>query len=177
MTKLLDFLDVSLTDASGFPRLLCELDPLHLEDAAAALAGAIAERRIGVNLRLHDVWTSHHTGRSTGPVEETDLALLKAGLLQNIGTPATPAPAEHLHGLIAKSVWLEVMEAVDAGLGLPLRVEGHDWSVTDPGGDGLTVYATPRGFCFRLWESATNCHPASRPDHPAAFCQEVEPLR
>ena len=104
MAILLGFLDVSLTDASGFPRLLCELDPSHLEDAAAALAEAVAARRIGFNPRLHDVWTSHHTGGSTVPVEENDLELLKAGLLQNIGTPAEPAPAEHLHGLIAESV-------------------------------------------------------------------------
>ena len=150
---LIDFLDVSVTDVSGFPRLLCELDPSHLENAAAALAAAVAERRIGFNPRLHDVWTLHHTGRSMDPVEETDLALLKAGMLENIGTPVEPAEGRHLHGLVAEAVWFEVMEAVDAGLGLPLRVEGHDWSVTDPGGDGLTVYATPDGFCFRLWES------------------------
>jgi hypothetical protein len=150
---LLDFLDVSLTDASGFPRLHCELDPSHLEDAATALAEAIAERRIAVNPRLHEVWTSRHAGRRTDPVEGTDLELLEASLLENIGTPSNPAAARHLHGLIAEAVWFEVIEATDAGLGLPLRIEGHDWSVNDPGGDGLTVYATPHGFCFRLWES------------------------
>jgi len=150
---LFDFLDVSISNANGFPRLQCELDPAHLEDGAAALAVAIAARRIGSNPRLYEVWASHQVGRSTGSVQEIDLELFKAGLLQNIGTPDRPAPAQHLNGLIAESVWLEVMDAVDAGLGQPLRIEGHDWSATDHGGDGLTVYNTTDGLCFRLWES------------------------
>ena len=41
----------------------------------------------------------------------------------------------------------------DVGLGIPIRLESHDWSVTDPGGDGLTVYGTAGSYCFRLWES------------------------
>ena len=60
----------------------------------------------------------------------------------------------HLHGLVAESIWLEVVADVNVGHGLPVRTEGHDWSATDPGGDGLTVYVTADGgFCFRLWES------------------------
>ena len=153
IAMMLDYLNVSLTDESGFPRLRCELDPSEVEEAALCLARFIVERRIGVNPRLHGVWMSHHSGRSTERVEETDLELLKASLLQNIGTPEKRAPDDHLNGLIAEAIWLVVMEAVDAGLGLPLRIEGHDWSATDHGGDGLTVYQTTNGLCFRLWES------------------------
>ena len=45
------------------------------------------------------------------------------------------------------------MVDVDVGLGIPIRVEGHDYSVTDPGGDGLTVYLSNGHYCYRLWES------------------------
>jgi hypothetical protein len=150
---MFDLLEVSVSDDGGFPRLRCELRSDDVQDAARSLARSIAERRIGVNPRLHELWTSHLEGSSTDPVDETDIQLLKAGLLQNIGTPDQAGPAEHLHGLIAESVWLEVVGAVDVGLGQPLRIEGHDWSVTDPGGDGLTVYRADDGFLFRLWES------------------------
>ena len=68
--------------------------------------------------------------------------------------PQTNQARLSMHGLVAESIWHEVASEIDAGLGLPVRVEGHDWSVTDPGGDGLTVYETSDGgFCFRLWES------------------------
>lgn len=153
MTSVLGFLEVSVTYASGFPRLQGVLDTSHLEDVASALAVSVAERRVGVNSRLHDIWTSHHIGSSTGPVEETDLELLEAGLLEDIGTPADLADPRRLHGLVAEAIWFEVLAAVDAGLGMPIRIEAHGWSVIDPGGDGLTVYTTPGGFCFRLWES------------------------
>ena len=60
------------------------------------------------------------------------------------------------------------------GLGRPVRVEGHDWSVTDPGGDGLTVYLAGSGFCFRLWESKYHGHEAAVRDTVNAACRQVE---
>jgi hypothetical protein len=53
--------------------------------------------------------------------------------------------AEHL-------LWRLLLE-VNRGLGLPVHVEGHDWDVTDRGGDSVAVYQSQTGFAFRLWES------------------------
>ena len=132
----------------------CRLDPERLDAAAALLAEGIARRRIGANTRLHALWQSRRRAASGDPVDARDRQLFAAGLLQNVGTPDQPGPLEQLHGLVAESIWFEVASEVDAGLGVPLRVEGHGWSATDPGGDGLTVYTTANeGFCFRLWES------------------------
>ncbi|WP_419923754.1 hypothetical protein [Candidatus Poriferisocius sp.] len=154
MSNLSDLLDFDLSDTDGFPQLRCRLDPANLDAAAGALADAIAYQRIGVNRRRHQLWRSRRLNPSETPIEESDLQILKAGLLQNVGTPDQPAQDNHLHGLVAEAIWHEVVSNIDAGLGYPLRVEGHAWSVTDPGGDGLTVYEiAARGYCFRLWES------------------------
>ena len=161
MAALLDFLDISVEMEGGFPRLRCELAPVNTIPAAVALAKAVACRRIGVNPRLHDVWISHRSGVATGEVADSDIKLLEDALLQNFGTPTEPADSRHLHGLVAEAVWFEVIRAIDAGLGKPLRIERQPWSVTEPGGDGLTVYATTSGFCFRLWES--KYHGTSKP--------------
>lgn len=104
--------------------------------------------------RLHELWHSRRLDSDDSSVEEGDLQILRAGLLQNIGTPEDPAADAHLRGLVAETIWHEVVANIDAGLGLPIRVEGHDWSATDPGGDGLSVYARDAdSYCFRLWES------------------------
>lgn len=173
MADLLDLLEISISSDDGFPRLICEVAPSHLEQAACALAAAIAKRRLGVNPRLHTLWATYHSGEADGPPDETDLKLLQAALLENIGTPDDPADASHLNGLIAEAVWLEVIEAIDAGLGVPLRVESHDWSVTDPGGDGLTIYATSDGFCFRLWESKHHGTTAPVRDTANLACRQL----
>lgn len=173
MADVLDLLGISISSDAGFPRLTCEVDPSQIEEAASSLAATIAGRRLGVNPRLHELWTKNHSGKAGSP-PDADIKLLKATLLENIGTPDDPADTSHLNGLIAEAVWIEVIKAIDTGLGVPVRVEGHDWSVTDPGGDGLTVYATPEGFCFRLWESKH--HGAATPVRETAnfACRQLQ---
>ncbi len=136
--------------------MYCNLDAGEVSRAAEIVARGIAQRRIGMNPRLHGVWVQHLSPETEeGPsVSDSDKELLVAGLLQNVGSPNAPAPLDHLHGLVAEEIWLEIIAEKDWGLGPPIRVEGHDWSATDPGGDGLTVHALKDGaFCFRLWES------------------------
>ena len=162
-----------LLDDGGYPQLHCRLGHADLPAASAVLADGIARRRIG-NERLYKHWRSRHLDYTSEPLPERDLLILKAGLLQNIGTPADPAHSNHLHGLVAEAIWYEVVSSVDAGLGLPSHIEGHDWSVTDPGGDGLSVYETVEGgHCFRLWES--KYHGASAPVRETVnrACQQV----
>ena len=154
MSNLSELLAIEFYDDAGFAQVRCRLDPASYDGAAEALAKAIADKRIGVNQRLHDLWLSQRLNPSGAYIEDADLLILEASLLQNLGTPDQPAPDEHLHGLVAEAIWREVVSGVDSGLGLPIRVESHDWSSTDPGGDGLTVYlATGHRYCFRLWES------------------------
>ena len=147
-------LNPKLSPVSDWPQLTGSLVPNTLNVAAAVLAVSIVSRRIGVTPRLYKLWRTHWLAPTCEEIDDRDRKLLEAGLLQNLGTPDAPSPLEQLHGLVAESIWHEVASEIDAGLGLPVRVEGHDWSVTDPGGDGLTVYETSDGgFCFRLWES------------------------
>jgi hypothetical protein len=143
-----------LTEEGGVAALYCILEDAHLNEAANVVARGIAKRRIGVNQRLHEVWLEQLALEDRPELPGSDRQLLAASLLQNIGTPTKPAAVEHLYGLVAEELWLQLITEEDMGLGLPIRVEGHDWSATDPGGDGLTVYALQDDdFCFRLWES------------------------
>jgi len=144
---------VQLNSVEGERHLTCELDAADCATAASMIAESIVRRRIGVNPRVHDLW---HEQRSVAPaysISDVDQELLVAGVLTNVGIPDDPAPDLHCNGLVAESVWAELVAAVDAGLGLPLRVEGHDWSVTDSGGDGLTIYRIDDQLLYRLWES------------------------
>ena len=174
MASLIDHLTITIEDPTGYPRLSCELMPSDTADAASALAAAIAQRRIGGNPRLHHVWETHHDGATTDAVTETDAKLFATGLLQNVGTPEDPQDDRYLHGLIAEAVWSEVISSTDAGLGLPIRTEGHEWSVMDHGGDGLTVYASAEDFSFRLWESKH--HGATSPlrDTVTEACRQLK---
>ena len=119
------------------------------------LADSIARRRIEeANPRLYALWRSQLSTSSEALVDARDTLLFEAGLLQNLGTPNQPGSARHLRGLVAEAIWSEVVSGIDVGLGTPLCVEDGHWSVTDPGGDGLSVYETADGgFCFRLWET------------------------
>ena len=139
----------------GVACLYARLDEDDFEAAAFAVAYGIAHRRIGHNDRLFQAWLAAAQAEADeADPSKRDVELLIAGLLQNVGVPESPVTTAHLHGLVAEELWLEVISQHDLGLGIPIRVEGHDWSVTDPGGDGLTVHSVPdEHYCFRLWES------------------------
>ena len=170
-----ELLEIRGSHEEGWPQLRCRLTCEQLDSAAAVLAEGIARRRIGVNQALHERWRSRRLDPSSNPLDANERQLLESGLLQNLGTPDETSSRKQLNGLVAESIWFEVVSEVDAGLGIPIRVEGHNWSVTDPGGDGLTVYATiDGGFCFRLWES--KYHGTKRPVRRTvnAACRQVK---
>ena len=83
---------------------------------------------------------------------ESDRELLEAHLLQNVGTPAEPAPQVHLEGLVVEHLWYALTASYAGALGVPLRVEEPSWSVTDAGLDGLAIYRPQADLVFRLWE-------------------------
>lgn len=175
MSEFTELLQVELRDDGGWPQLHCRLELKHLDLAAVALAEGIARRRIGVNDRVHKQWQTRRLDLTQEPLAAGDLQVLEASLLENLGTPDQPGSDNHLHGLVAESIWSEVVADVDAGLGRPVRVEGHDWSATDPGGDGLTVYVTADdGYCFRLWESKHHGSDAPVRDTVNGACRQVK---
>ena len=137
---------------TGVCCLYGRLEHQQSETAAMSLGCSIARRRLP-DERLLQSWH----GRATGEVDEelsgVDSQVLQAALLENVGSPADPAIDQHLFGLVAEGIWQDVIADTDVGLGTPIRVESHDWSVTDPGGDGLTVYGSNGHYCYRLWES------------------------
>lgn len=151
--SLAEIMEVSVqVTAVGVPYVHAVLPADRYDEAAACLAREIATRRIP-NDYLLTRWDAAAFAENPEPLTERDKTVLSAHLLQNVGTPEHPATESHLTGLIAESLWLNVITRVSVGPGRPLRVEGHDWSATDPGGDGLTVYGTDGQYSFRLWES------------------------
>lgn len=154
MSTLAPLLSFELRDESGVTCLYASLGDGVFEEAANVVAKGIAQRRIGVNPRLHRVWAQQLAAADGAQLSPLDQTLLVAGLLQNVGVPGAPGSLSHLYGLVAEEIWLEIIVEQDMGLGLPIHADGHDYSATDPGGDGLTVHETGTGtFCFRLWES------------------------
>ena len=139
-------------NAAGVWCLYARLKPTHHEAAAISLACSIAKRRLP-DQRLFQSWQRRATGQLDEPLGDVDSRVIQAALLENVGSPTAPAIDQHLLGLVAEGIWQGVVTDADVGLGIPVRVESHDWSVTDPGGDGLTVYGSTGHYCYRLWES------------------------
>ena len=141
------------TTSAGVCCLHAQLQPENREAAAMSLACSIAERRLPKNNRYFESWHQRATGEIDETIGETEALVLQAAVLENVGTPAYPAMDQHFLGLVAETIWQGVIVDANVGLGIPIRVEGHDYSVTDPGGDGLTVYISNGDYCYRLWES------------------------
>jgi hypothetical protein len=57
--------------------------------------------------------------------------------------------------------------------GIPVRVDGPDWSVTDSGGDGLAVYRPADTLVFRLWESKAHTGDGAVRDVVNGACRQV----
>ena len=173
MFALSDLLTIAVdATENGIPYLHASLDLDRYDDVAQLLAETIAVRRIR-NRRLLRVWRDHALGGDDNPIDARDERVLQESLLENVGTPDAPASDEHLHGFVAESLWLEIVEHVPMGPGTPVRVEGHDWSSTDPGGDGLTIYRQAEDLSFRLWES--KYHGADTPvrDSVNLACRQI----
>ena len=137
---------------SGVCCLYGRLEPVQHEAAAMSLACSIARRRLP-NEGLFQSWHGRATGQIDEALSDVDSRVMQAALLENVGSPTTPATDQHLLGLVAEGIWQGVVAGADVGLGIPIRVESHNWSVTDPGGDGLTVYSSNGHYYYRLWES------------------------
>ena len=151
--RLSQFFKLEVVAEDGVACLYATLPDSNLDKAADLVARGIVIRRL-LNERLLQDWISRVENPATEPPSEADVLLLEAHILPNVGTPEHPGSIDHLNGLVAEEIWLQTIGENDLGLGAPIRVDGHDYSVTDTGGDGLTIHKTHKGaLSFRLWES------------------------
>ena len=131
-----------------------ELTPGGRAAAAYRCALAIAGRRLASNPIRFFSWLAHLSWAE--PLDASVAAHLRVPLLVNLGTRSTPSSEDHLLGLLAETLWYELTSSTATVYGRPVLLEGHDWSVTDPGGDGLAVYRDNTGLRFTLWESKSH---------------------
>lgn len=121
------------------------------DEVAFRCAITIAETRLRLHPGKFFCWYKFIDGGEVANARQ--LARAMGRVCKDVGTPDQPAPDSHLCGLVAESMLGEILNSIDRGHGHPALFEGHDWSVTDPGGDCLAVYRVEDGLSFRLWES------------------------
>lgn len=149
-----DLCVVTHADETGISSWRCVVPNGRRDEVAWRVAVGIAARRLALVPDLFFDWFGLATGCTDTVVTGSRLDLMKAyGLLVDVGTPAEPAGNVRFFGCLAESVLEELLWTVDHGLGLPVVVEGHDWSALDHGGDKLAIYVDHAGLAFRLWES------------------------
>lgn len=150
LPALMDMFVATTADDDGV--VVWQYEPaLPERDIAVRVAIEIARARLGKHPDKFFEWVR----RLQGDVEldEQLLARAQAVLNINIGTPDGPRPDSHMCGLVAETLLGHFLQETDRGDGLPVRFEGHDWSVTDPGGDCLAIYPPNGNWNFVLWES------------------------
>ncbi len=118
-----------------------------------ALAQQIAIGVVAQRLAQRPSAFASWVGAIQAGVLDAHEALVRLHVKQMVGTPAKPRLETDLFAMVAEHLLWRLLNHIDRGLGLPVHIEGHDWDVTDHGGDSVAVYRTPTGFAFRLWES------------------------
>jgi hypothetical protein len=126
------------------------------DELAWRCAVAIAARRLASNPPLFFAWFASlcWAEEPSDRLSSGQLTAMRGQILVNLGLPGSPSSDSHVCGLVAECLWYELTtnEPVDGEM--PVLVEGHQWSVTDPGGDGLAVYRRPdSSLHFHLCES------------------------
>ncbi len=124
----------------------------HGNEAAVAwrCAVAIAAARLRYWPSQFFEWFSALTDLAAGDPDRQ--IRMRVVLCKNLGSPDKNAPDSHLCGLVGETLLGSVVGRLDRGLGLPILFEGHDWSVTDHGGDCLVVMSQDEQLRFQLWE-------------------------
>jgi hypothetical protein len=140
--------------------------------AVLRVATHIAWQRCGGAPQYFDAWLARHDG---GPPHAPDLLDCLVAFLgsESIGTRAEPADDQHLQGFVAEHIWHLLTLENALTYGIPVRVDGPDWSVTDSGGDGLAVYRPDGTLVFRLWESKAHTGTGAVRDVVNGACRQV----
>ena len=147
--RLSDLLDVEVHKTPTHHWAEIRLPAASRASAALLVATHIARERCGGAPQYFDAWLARHGDGPPHPPELRD-CLVAMVASESIGAPDEPANDEHLEGFVAEHIW-HLLTTEDAlTFGVPVRVDGPDWSVTDSGGDGLAVYRPDGTLVFRL---------------------------
>lgn len=140
--------------------------------AALRVATHIAWQRCGGAPQYFEAWLARHEGGPPHPPELLDC--LEAFLCsESVGTRDERADDKHLEGFVAEHIWHLLTLENALTYGIPVRIDGPDWSVTDSGGDGLAVYRPDGALVFRLWESKAHVGDGAVRDVVNGACRQV----
>lgn len=140
--------------------------------AALQVAIHIASQRCGGAPQYFNAWLARHDGGPPHDPELLDCLLAFLGS-ESIGTRGKPADDQHLEGFVAEHIWHLLTLENALTYGIPIRVDGPDWSVTDSGGDGLAIYRPDGALVFRLWESKAHAGDGTVRDVVNGACRQV----
>lgn len=150
LPALMDMFVATTVDDDGL--VVWHYEPaLPERDIAVRVAIEIARARLGKHPDKFFEWVRRLRGEAD--LDEHLLGRAQSVLNIDLGTPDGPRPDSHMCGLVAETMLGHFLQETDRGDGLPVRFEGHDWSVTDPGGDCLAIYPPSGQWKFVLWES------------------------
>jgi hypothetical protein len=171
-TSLTDLLVVDFYKAATHQWAEVRLPEANRVSAALRVAIHIASHRCGGAPQYFDAWLARHDGGQPHTPELLDCLVAFLGS-ESIGTRAKPAIDQHLEGFVAEHIWHLLMLENALTYGVPVRVDGPDWSVTDSGGDGLAVYRPDGALVFRLWESKAHAGDGAVRDVVNGACRQV----
>jgi hypothetical protein len=141
--------------------------------SAALIVGThIARERCGGAPQYFDAWLARHGGGPPHPADLLD-CLVAMVASESIGLPPKGGSDQHIEGFVAEHIWHLLTMENALTFGVPVRVDGPDWSVTDSGGDGLAVYRWNGTLVFRLWESKAHTADGTVRDVVNGACRQV----
>jgi hypothetical protein len=170
--RLTDLLDVAIHVEPAHRRAELRLDPSNRDQAAFWLAVHLAGLRCGNTPQYFNAWFARWLG---GPAHPDALRECLEAFLgsESIGTAAAPASDDHLEGFVAEHIWHALTREGATGFVCPIRVDGPDWSVTDSGGDGLSIHRVGGTLVFRLWESKAHAANGEVRDVVNGACRQL----
>jgi len=119
-------------------------------EVARVVAIGLVEERLGLRPAAFSAWFNAMTDGAGLGGHQTNVRDYVRTLA---GTPEQSRTEIHLFGLVAEYMLRTLLAKVDRGLGLPERIEGHDWGATEHGADALAIYRHGNQLHLRLWES------------------------
>jgi hypothetical protein len=171
--RLSDLLQATLHRDATHQWVEARLPDANRASAALLVATHIARERCGGAPQYFDAWLARHGG---GPPHPQDLldCLVAMVASESIGLPPDGARDEHTEGFVAEHIWHLLTVENALAFGVPVRVDGPDWSVTDSGGDGLAIYRVNGTLLFRLWESKAHTGDGAVRDVVNGACRQVD---
>lgn len=150
LPPLISLLDHTVENQGGIEAHRFSIPPEAEQDVVEIVAVGAMARRL---MQRPSAFAAWHSALTTKEPLAASEGVVRRFVGSALGDPTNPRSSSHLFGFVAEHTIAELLRAVDHGLGLPIHLEQHDWSVTDPGGDCVAIYRMGEEFHFRLWES------------------------